>query len=200
MYLKNIFLNTLILFSITAQSQTTITTNKILDKKPVFVGGGLVLGGGAHSFQMGLNPEIIKSFTPYLDGGLAMNIYYELYNPSEFSDIRSRNFRLGIGAFTRIWPIESFFIQVQPEYNYAWIKQKDTKSGQAGSTNFGAESILAGVGYGKRSEFGISYFSVMIDLLNNPQSQYNSGYNRKEPVFRAGIGFPLRFGPKKKQP
>lgn len=200
MYLKNIFLATLILFSITAQSQTTITTNKILDKKPLFVGGGLVLGGGAHSFQMGMNPEIIKSFTPYLDGGLAMNIYYELYNPSDFSDIRSRNFRLGIGAFTRIWPIENFFIQVQPEYNYAWIKQKDTKSGQAGSTNFGAESILAGVGYGKRSEFGISYFSVMIDLLNNPHSQYNSGYNRKEPVFRAGIGFPLRFGPKKKQP
>ena len=200
MYLKKIFLANLILFSITAQSQTTITTNKILDKKPVFVGGGLVLGGGAHSFQMGLNPEIIKSFTPYLDGGLAMNIYYELYNPSDFSDIRSRNFRLGVGAFTRIWPIESFFIQVQPEYNYAWIKQKDTKSGQAGSTNFGAESILAGVGYGKRGASGISYFSVMIDLLNNPQSQYNSGYNRKEPVFRAGIGFPLRFGPKKKQP
>jgi hypothetical protein len=198
MYLKNIFLATLILFSIIAQAQTTITTNKILDKKPVFVGGGLVLGGGAHSFQMGLNPEIIKSFTPYLDGGLAMNIYYELYNPSDFSDIRSRNFRLGIGAFTRIWPIESFFIQVQPEYNYAWIKQKDTKSGQAGSTNFGAESILAGIGYGKRSANGISYFSVMIDLLNNPQSQYNSGYNRKEPVFRAGIGFPIRFGPKKK--
>lgn len=199
MYLKNIFLATFILFSFAAQGQTTITTNKILDKKPVFVGGGLVLGGGAHSFQMGLNPEIIKSFTPYLDGGLAMNIYYELYNPSDFSDIRSRNFRLGIGAFTRIWPIESFFIQVQPEYNYAWIKQKDTKSGQAGSTNFGAESLLAGVGYGKRSANGISYFSVMIDLLNNPQSQYNSGYNRKEPVFRAGIGFPLRFGPKKKQ-
>ena len=200
MYLKNIFLATFILFSFAAQGQTTITTNKILDKKPVFVGGGLVLGGGAHSFQMGLNPEIIKSFTPYLDGGLAMNIYYELYNPSDFSDIRSRNFRLGIGAFTRIWPIESFFIQVQPEYNYAWVKQNDTKSGQAGSTNFGAESLLAGVGYGKRSANGISYFSVMIDLLNNPQSQYKSGYNRKEPVFRAGIGFPLRFGPKKKQP
>jgi hypothetical protein len=64
MHLKNIILATIILFSITAQAQTTITTNKILDKKPVFVGGGLVLGGGAHSFQMGLNPEIIKSFTP----------------------------------------------------------------------------------------------------------------------------------------
>ncbi len=196
MHLKNIILFTFILFSFAAQAQTTIITNKILDKKPVFVGGGLVLGGGANSFQMGLNPEIIKSFTPYLDGGLAMNIYYELYNPSDFSDIRSRNFRLGIGAFARIWPIESFFIQVQPEYNYAWIKEKNVSTGYAGSNNFGAESILAGVGYGKRVASGISYFSIMIDLLNNPQSQYNGGYNRKEPVFRAGIGFPLRFGPK----
>jgi len=196
MHLKNIILSTFILFSFVAKAQTTITTNKILDKKPIFVGGGLVLGGGANSFQMGLNPEIIKSFTPYLDGGLAMNIYYELYNASDFSDIRSRNFRLGIGAFARIWPIESFFIQVQPEYNYAWIKEKNVSTGYAGSNNFGAESILAGVGYGKRVASGISYFSIMIDLLNNPQSQYNGGYNRKEPVFRAGIGFPLRFGPK----
>jgi hypothetical protein len=83
MHLKNIILFTFILFSFAAQAQTTITTNKILDKKPVFVGGGLVLGGGANSFQMGLNPEIIKSFTPYLDGGLAMNIYYELYKEAK---------------------------------------------------------------------------------------------------------------------
>lgn len=200
MYLKKIILSALILLSNAAQSQTTITTNKLLDPKQLFVGGGLVLGGGAHSFQMGLNPEIIKSFTPYVDGGLAMNIYYELYNPYEFSNIRSRNFRLGIGAFTRIWPIESFFIQVQPEYNYAWINQKDVSTGQAGSNNFGAESLLTGVGYGKRSEWGISYFSVMFDVLNNPQSQYKSGYNKKEPVFKAGIGFPLRFGAKKKKP
>jgi len=198
MHFKNYILATFILFGIAAQAQTTITTNAILDKKPIFVGGGLVLGGGAHSFQMGLNPEIIKSFTPYVDGGLAMNIYYESYNPYELSDIRSRNFRLGVGAFTRIWPIESFFIQIQPEYNYAWIKQKNISTGQSGATNFGAESLLAGVGYGKRSEWGISYFSVMLDLLNNPQSQYKSGINRKEPVFRAGIGFPLKFGAKKK--
>lgn len=200
MHFKNIFIPFFILLNFAAYAQTTITTNPILDKKPIFVGGGLVLGGGAHSFQMGLNPEIIKSFTPYVDGGLAMNIFYALYNPYEFSNIRSRNFRLGIGAFTRIWPIESFFIQVQPEYNYAWINQKDISTGQSGTSNFGAESLLTGVGYGKRSEWGLSYFSVMFDLLNNPQSQYKSGYNRKDPVFRAGIGFPLRFGAKKKQP
>ena len=198
MNFKNIFLPFFIFITINSQAQSTVTTHKLLDKKPLFIGGGLVLGGGAHSFQMGLNPEIIKSFTPYIDGGLAMNIYYELYNPSEFSYIRSRNFRLGVGAFTRIWPIESFFIQVQPEYNYAWIKQKDISTGQSGATNFGAESLLTGIGYGKRSEWGISYFSVMFDLLNNPQSQYNIGQNRKEPVFRAGIGFPLRFRAKKK--
>jgi hypothetical protein len=199
MYLKKIIFSTLILLGVNTYAQTTITTNKLLDPKPLFVGGGLVLGGGAHSFQMGLNPEIIKSFTPFIDGGLAMNIYYELYNPYEFSSIRSRNFRLGVGAFTRIWPIESFFLQIQPEYNYAWINQKDVSTGQSGSNNFGAESLLTGIGYGKRSEWGLSYFSVMFDLLNNPHSQYKSGYNRTEPVFRAGIGFPLRWGAKKKQ-
>lgn len=198
MHLKKIILSAFILLSIATYAQTTISTNQLLNPKPLFVGGGLVLGGGAHSFQMGLNPEVIKSFTPYVDGGLAMNIYYELYNPYEFSSIRSRNFRLGIGAFTRIWPIESFFIQVQPEYNYAWINQKDVSTGQSGTNNFGAESLLTGVGYGKRSEWGFSYFSVMFDLFNNPRSQYKSGYNRKEPVFRAGVGFPLRLGTKKK--
>lgn len=200
MYFRNTILLSMLFIGISVQAQTTITTNPIIENKPLFVGGGLVLGGGAHSFQMGLNPEIIKSFTPNVDGGLAMNIFYALYNPYEFSNIRSRNFRLGIGAFTRIWPIESFFIQVQPEYNYAWINQKDISTGQSGNANFGAESLLTGIGYGKRSEWGLSYFSVMFDLLNNPQSQYKSGLNRKDPVFRAGIGFPLRFGTKKKQP
>lgn len=198
MFKKNILLLIFVLVSIASQSQTTVTTNPLLFKRPIFLGGGVVLGGGAHSFQVGLNPEIIKSIHPYVDAGLAMNIYYELYNPSEFSAIRSRNFRLGVGAFTRIWPIESFFIQIQPEYNYAWIHQKDVSNGQSGKIHFGAESLLAGIGYGKRNEWGISYFSVMFDLFNNPQSQYISIMNRKEPVFRAGVGFPINKGTKKK--
>jgi hypothetical protein len=195
---KNILAFAFLFFSSASLCQTTVTTSDLLNSKPVFIGGGLVLGGGAHSFQMGLNPELIKSFNTYIDGGIAMNIYYEVYNASELNTIKSKNFRLGMGAFTRIWPIESFFIQIQPEYNYAWLNQKDMSTGQSGVANFGAESLLTGIGYGKRNEWGISYFSIMYDLLDNPRSQYKDAYNRREPVFRAGIGFPLKFGIKKK--
>ena len=39
----------------------------------------------------------------------------------------------------------------------------------------------------------------MIDLLKNPNSPYRDGYNRAEPIIRAGLAFPI-LGAKKKQP
>jgi len=185
-------------FSTASLCQNTVITNDILDSRPVFIGGGLVLGGGSHAFQVGLNPELIKSFNAYVDGGLAMNLYYEVYDASEINSIKSKNFRLGIAAFTRVWPIENFFVQIQPEYNYAWMNLTDMRTGVSGVDKFGAESLLAGVGYGRRNEWGMSYFSIMYDLLNNPRSQYIDMYNRKEPIFRAGVGFPLRFGARRR--
>ncbi len=198
MRLKNILAFAFLLFSTASLCQNTVITTNLLDSRPVFIGGGLVLGGGSHAFQMGLNPELIKNFNDYVDGGLAMNLYYEVYDASEINAIKSKNFRLGIGAFTRVWPIESFFVQIQPEYNYAWMNLTDVRTGASGVDKFGAESLLAGVGYGKRNEWGMSYFSIMYDMFNNPRSQYIDSYNRKQPIFRAGVGFPLRFGARRR--
>jgi hypothetical protein len=50
---------------------------------------------------------------------------------------------------------------------------------------------LAGIGYGTRSENGMTYFSVMIDLLKNPNSPYRDGFNRADPIIRAGFAFPI---------
>ena len=60
-------------------AQTTIQTNAIETPSPVFFGGGIVLGGGAGSFQMGLNPELVKTYNQYIDLGAAMNLYYSSY-------------------------------------------------------------------------------------------------------------------------
>jgi hypothetical protein len=43
----------------------------------------------------------------------------------------------------------------------------------------------------------MSYFSVMIDLLNANQSPYKIGQTRAQPIIRAGAGFPI-FRKKKK--
>jgi hypothetical protein len=175
------------------QAQTILKTSPVMSEAPTFIGGGIVIGGGSHQFQIGLNPEMVKSYNQYLDGGLAMNIYYASYKDI-YDNVQGSDFKFGIGAFTRIWPVETFFLQIQPEYNWAWIHQKDLNTEVSGTQQLGASSILTGLGYGHKNEGGFTYFSIMIDLLNNPGSPYYDGFNKKQPIFRAGIGFPVRFG------
>ena len=194
----------LILFALSnsfiLKAQEVVKTMPSMNVNPIFIGGNLVIGGGAGSFQIGLNPEIYKRVNDYVDIGAATNLFFQSFNPTisnGLPGISSRSFQLGAGAFTRIWPIEKFFIQVQPEYNYTWSRFKDRgtegiNAGASRSISFGAESLLAGIGYGTRSENGMTYFSVMIDLLKNINSPYRDSYNRADPIIRAGFAFPIR--------
>jgi len=185
--------------SITVNAQEVVETMPSLNVNPIFIGGNLVIGGGAGSFQLGLNPEMYKRVNDYVDIGAATNLFFQSFNPTisnGLPGVSSRSFQLGAGAFTRIWPLEKFFIQIQPEYNYTWSRFKDRgtegiNAGASRSIRFGAESLLAGIGYGTRSENGMTYFSVMIDLLKNPNSPYRDGYNRADPIIRAGFAFPI---------
>ena len=193
--------------SIIANAQDVVKTMPSMNANPIFIGGNLVIGGGAGSFQLGLNPEMYKRVNDYVDIGAATNLFFQSFNPTisnGLPGVSSRSFQLGAGAFTRIWPLEKFFIQIQPEYNYTWSRFKDRgtegiNAGASRSIRFGAESLLAGIGYGTRSENGMTYFSVMIDLLKNPNSPYRDGYNRADPIIRAGFAFPI-LSAKKKQP
>ena len=186
------------LISHLAQAQNIIQTQKILEEeKPIIFGGGLLLGGGSNSFQLGLNPELLKSYNKYIDAGVIANIYYSSFSISLGSNEKIKNFQLGAGVFARVWPIEQFFIQIQPEYNRTWTSAKNYSNGEKAKTSFGATSILGGIGYGTHNANGMSYFSVMIDLLNADQSPYKIGQTSAQPIIRAGAGFPI-FRKKKK--
>jgi hypothetical protein len=188
----------IIIISQSAQAQNIIQTQKVFkEEKPILFGGGLLLGGGNNSFQLGLNPELLKSYNKYIDAGIIANIYYSAFNISFGSNEKIKNFQLGAGVFARVWPVEQFFIQIQPEYNRTWTSANNYSNGVRASTNFGATSILGGIGYGKHNADGMSYFSVMIDLLNSDQSPYKIGQSRPQPIIRAGAGFPI-FRKKKK--
>jgi len=186
--------------NIIVNAQKVVKTMPSLDVKPVFIGGNLVLGGGAGSFQFGINPEIFKRVNDYIDIGSATNLFFQSFNPTignGFSGVSSRSFQLGTGGFARIWPLENFFIQIQPEYNYTWSRFKDrgtenVNSGASRKISFGAESLLAGIGYGTKTDNGMTYFSVMIDLLKNPNSPYRDGFNRADPIIRAGFAISIR--------
>jgi hypothetical protein len=195
---KNLLLTILFICSIQLlTAQEIIKTIPALNERPIFVGGNLVLGGGSGWFQFGVNPEAYKNVNEWVDLGAAVNILFSAANPTPFSDTRSRSFQFGMGGFARIWPAERFFLQVQPEYNWNWTGLKDMStdsetSGASRKVRFGAESLLAGIGYGSRSDKGMTYFTVMIDLLKNPNSPYRDGFNRADPFVKAGFAFPIR--------
>ena len=196
--LSALLILSILIISHTAQAQNIIQTQKVLEEeKPILFGGGLLLGGGNNSFQLGLNPELLKSYNKYIDAGIIANIYYSSFNLSFGSNEKIKNFQLGAGVFARVWPVEQFFIQIQPEYNRTWTSANNYSNGVRASTNFGATSILGGIGYGKHNADGMSYFSVMIDLLNADQSPYKIGQIRAQPIIRAGAGFAI-FRKKKK--
>jgi hypothetical protein len=161
----------------------------------IFIGTGLNLGLADRSFNVGLNPEIGYSVTRWLDAGAALNLNYFSQNASNYSSIRYRNFNYGGGVFARVWPVNFLYLQVQPEYNWVSSSQKDVITGQSGSFNYHAESLLVGIGYGSRligSHY--SYFTLMIDVLQNYNSPYRDQYNDPLPVFRAGFNFYLKPG------
>ncbi len=162
-------------------------------KENIFLGTSLNLGLANRSFNIGLNPEIGYSITRWLDGGMSMNINYFSQNASEYSSIRFRNFNFGGGPFLRIWPLNFLHFQIQPEYNWVNSSQKNVLTGQTGSYNYSAGSLLVGVGYGTHvvgSHY--SYVTLMLDVLQNINSPYRDQYNDPLPVFRAGFGIYLK--------
>jgi hypothetical protein len=179
---------------------TTIQTTKLMEpERPWMIGGGLVLGGGSGSFQIGINPEMVKSYNDYIDLGVISNIFYSSFRTTEISSTNEkfRNMQFGLGGFARLWPVNEFFLQVQPEYNWTWAKQVNVVSNSSNKVSVSATSVLAGIGYGKRTENGFSYFSIMLDLINSQQSPYGMGQLRPQPIFRAGFGLPIRITKKK---
>ena len=182
--------------------KTVITTTPELSPRPYYIGGGVVLGGGSGSFQIGLNPELVKNYNEYIDLGVALNLYYASYRSiaqDNLMSYKSSNTQFGLGTFARIWPLEQLFIQIQPEYNWTFSTAKNLTQGTSGSSNVSAPSVLTGIGYGNRTENGFSYFLIMIDLVNSQQSPYNMGHTTTQPIFRAGFGIPIHF-PKTKRP
>jgi hypothetical protein len=155
----------------------------------MFFGSGLNLGIGDRSFNIGLNPELGFSLNRIIDVGMVVNCNYYSENASDFSSIRLQNINYGLGVFTRIWPVNFIFLQIQPEYNRIHSSQKNVTTQQTLKYTFGGESILVGIGYGSRIRGSrISYASLLIDVLQNPNSPYRDQFNDPIPVFRAGFG------------
>ncbi len=167
-------------------------------KDNIFIGGGVNLGFGSNTLQLGITPEIGYSITKWLDAGVLFNIIYQTENQTNITGYKLRQLQYGTGGFVRIWPVRFLHLTVQPEHN--WIRQTAISqfTGNKESATFNAGSVLAGIGYGSRNVGGsYQYLTVMIDLMDNVYSPYRDQYNKTRPVIKAGFGFYLRPSKKK---
>lgn len=157
----------------------------------MYIGTGLNLGF-FNGFILGLNPELGYSLNRFVDVGVATNLTYITRNYGNGTD---RQLIAGGGPYVRLWPVNMLFLGTQLEYNHIAFSTK-SNGVVTNRISFGAPSLLAGIGYGNRlvgqSQF---YTSIMIDVLNDPQSPYIDALGRREPVFRTAFTFYLR--PKK---
>ena len=166
----------------------------------IFIGGGIGLGIGGWSggFNIGANPEIGYSVANWLDAGISTNINYYSFRAEVNNGVRQRSINYGGGVFLRAYPIESFFIQVLPEYNWIHTSLFNTYNNQTTTINQNAASLLAGVGYGRRIVGQTNFYTVlMIDLGTELNSPYRDSYGAAIPVIRTGFNFYLR--PKKQR-
>lgn len=159
-------------------------------KQNLFMGGGLGLGIGSYSFDVGVNPEIGYSLNQWLDAGVVVNFNYMSIHadPNYNNNQRLRSFNYGGGLFARAYPLPFLFFTLQPEYNWISQNQKDMYSGATYTGNYSAPSVLVGVGYGQRVVGqGSFYIALLFDVAGDKNSPYNDIYGHPLPILRAGF-------------
>jgi hypothetical protein len=191
---KYFCLSLLLLCSISAMAQNESNSNRGKFKQEnIFMGTGLNVGFANRTFNLGINPEIGYSITKWLDAGIVTNLNYYSQSPIDINAYKYQKLSYGAGSFIRIWPVNFFHIQIQPEFNWINSAEKSSVTGTTYKSNYNAGSLMVGIGYGSHSLGSrYSYVTLMMDVLEDAKSPYRDQFNDPLPVFRAGFGVYLK--------
>jgi len=162
-------------------------------KDKMFTGGNLNIGYFNGVTVLGATPQLGYSVASWLDAGIVFGYTYT----SQSVDIgtKYRQSILGPGAFVRLFPADFIFASVQYEHNF--IRQKYIDPYTSAVRKIDANSILVGLGYTSGKDGTNSpyyYFSVSVDIVNDPNSPYRTYANEIYPVVNAGFNIPLFQG------
>lgn len=153
-----------------------------------FAGGNFGLSLGRYTL-INLNPQVGYRFNRFLGAGLGMNLVYA--SQKEKDPYTGRDYSktvegiTGLNTFVRFYPIQRFLVQVQPEANY--IFGHVNYYNPPAKYKIDAEivpSILIGGGLVSPTAKGAALFTVMYDILQNPDSPYGN-----RPIVSVGYNF-----------
>jgi len=174
----------------TYAQQDETEEKKGFQREKFFVGGNFGLTFGDYTL-INVSPQVGYRFTRLFAAGVGINGQYVGYRDRDFNGNTYRKVKQGVtglNVFGRLYPVNQFFIQAQPEANYLFGKQiyyqprEEYKLDAVIAPSFliGGGAVL---GSGGRSGFIIS---VLYDVLQNENSPYGN-----KPVYNVGFNMGL---------
>ena len=163
---------------------------KGFQKEKLFVGGNFGLTFGNYTL-INVSPQIGYRFSEHFAAGTGVNLQYislkEKYTNGENYRKTSQGV-VGLNVFGRVYPIQQFMLQVQPEMNYVFGKEiyydSDPRQEYKLNTRI-VPSLLLGGGLVIPSGRGAMIVSVFYDVLQEDYAPYG-----KRPV----INFTFNVG------
>lgn len=163
------------LFALAQDKEEKPEDEKGFQRERLFVGGNFGLTFGNFTL-INVSPQIGYRFTDHVAAGVGLNLQYisikEKYTNGDIYRKTSQGVT-GLNVFGRLYPIDQFMIQVQPEANYVFGKERYYNPRQ--EFNLDAmivPSLLLGGGLVIPSGRGAFITSAFYDVLQNPNSPY----------------------------
>lgn len=150
-----------------------------------FGGGNFGLSFGNYTF-INISPQVGYRFTQRVAAGGGINFQY-ISDRTRINGETVSKFNRGVGGlniFGRVYPIQQFMLQVQPEANYVW--GKDIYYNPRQEYKVGSQvvpSLLLGGGAVLPAGRSVLIISLFYDVLQKENSPYgrraivNFGYN-----------------------
>ncbi len=151
---------------------------KGFQKDRLFVGGNFGLSFGNYTL-INISPQIGYRFNKFLAAGTGVNLQYvSIKQKYSNGDLYSKTSQgvAGLNLFGRVYPIQQFMLQVQPEANYVFGKQRNYFTDRIDEIKVKeiAPSLLLGGGLVLPSGRGAFIASLFYDVLQNENSPYGN--------------------------
>ncbi len=151
---------------------------KGFQKDRLFVGGNFGLSFGNYTF-INVSPQIGYRFNKFLAAGTGVNLQYvsikQNYSNGGLYSKTSQGVA-GLNIFGRVYPIQQFMLQVQPEANYVFGKQRNYFADRIDEIKVKeiVPSLLLGGGLVLPSGRGAFIASLFYDVLQQEGSPYGN--------------------------
>lgn len=174
-----------------AQEEDGEEPKRGFQREKLFLGGNFGLTFGDYTL-INVSPQLGYRFTNFVAAGVGINGQYISIKERDYNgDLYSKFSRgvAGLNVFGRVYPIQNIMLQVQPEANYVFGKDKyyDTNPPQVYKSDAAiVPSLLVGAGGVIPSGRGAMIISIFYDVLQRANSPYG-----KRPIYNFGynIGF-----------